>query len=433
MNEEILYPRSERLPAAPENGNCGKSAFSAEPLAALAAVATYAAAYCYLLWFESRPMMLPVIALLLVAVTELLHRRTARSAESFVWLGCFACACIGGTLTRFDVWDGMQQSLFIHIFFVWWVLSRSGKLLEGKSGHLLPADALNGLILLPFGNFFLRVRTLLAGLRRLLPARDAERRKRSAWMLLAAALCFCLFVGAARLLMEADTGFLRLAERVAAWFRVGDRGLEVLLRFLFSLPVGAWLFGLIGGAARMPEARLEHQRGRIAAFLERLRKVPGGFWTAVIAVFSVLYLAFFVIQGSYLFGAFTRTLPEGFIVSEYARQGFFELCRVMAVNFALLWLVTRMASPETAGKRGFVWLCVLLLAESMVFAVIAFSKLALYISCFGFTPLRLQSSWLVCVLFAGCGLWIYHIFTGRPAFRKWMIFGAVSLSVLCLI
>lgn len=153
---------------------------------------------------------------------------------------------------------------------------------------------------------------------------------------------------------------------------------------------------------------------------------------AVIGAFSALYLVFFVIQGSYLFGAFSRTLPEGFIVSEYARQGFFELCRVMAVNFALLWLVTRMASPETTGKRSFTWLCVLLLTESMVFAVIAFSKLALYISCFGFTPLRLQSSWLVCVLFAGCGLWIYHIFSGRPAFRKWMIFGGATLAVLCL-
>ena len=432
MNEEMLYPRSETLPVAPENGNGGKSAFSAEPLAALAAVATYAAAYCYLFWFEYRPMMLPVVAALLVAVTELIHRRTARSAESFVWLGCFACACIGGTLCRFDVWDGLQQGLFVHIFFVWWVLSRSGKLLEGKSGHLLPADAINGFLLLPFGNFFLRVRTLHAALRRRLPPRDAEHRKRSGWMLAAALLCLLLFVGAVRLLMAADAGFLRLAERVAAWFRT-DWEFEVLLRFLLSLPVGAWLFGLIGGAARMPEERLEKQRCVIADFLEKLRKVPGGFWTAVIAVFSVLYLVFFVIQGSYLFGAFSRTLPEGFIVSEYARQGFFELCRVMALNFALLWLVTRMASPETAEKRGFTWLCVLLLAESMVFAVIAFSKLALYISCFGFTPLRLQSSWLVCVLFVGCGLWIYHLFSGRPAFRKWMIFGGVTLSVLCLL
>lgn len=431
MNEEILYQKSEKLSEMPENGSGGKAAFPVEPLAALAAAASYAAAYCYLLWFESHRLMLPVVAVLLVTVSELIHRKTARSAESYIWLGCFACACIGGTRCNFSVWNGMQLSLFVHIFFVWWVLSRSGKLLEGRSGHLLPADALNGLILIPFGNFFLRVRILCSGLRQLLPTRDAEQRKRGPWMLLAAALCICLFVGAVRLLMAADAGFLRLAERIAAWLRA-DWELEVLLRFLLSLPVGAWLFGLIGGTERMPEERLKKQRCAIAGFLEKLQKVPGGFWMAVIGAFSALYLVFFVIQGSYLFGAFSRTLPEGFIVSEYARQGFFELCRVMAVNFALLWLVTRMASPETTGKRSFTWLCVLLLTESMVFAVIAFSKLALYISCFGFTPLRLQSSWLVCVLFAGCGLWIYHIFSGRPAFRKWMIFGGATLAVLCL-
>ena len=74
-----------------------------------------------------------------------------------------------------------------------------------------------------------------------------------------------------------------------------------------------------------------------------------------------------------------------------------------------------------------------LLAESMVFAVIAFSKLALYIDCFGFTPLRLQSSWLVCVLFAGCAFWMYNILTGRPVFRKWMFLGGVSLALLSLL
>ena len=35
-------------------------------------------------------------------------------------------------------------------------------------------------------------------------------------------------------------------------------------------------------------------------------------------------------------------------------------------------------------------------------AAVAFSKIALYISVFGFTPKRLQSAWLVTVLFAGC-------------------------------
>ena len=70
----------------------------------------------------------------------------------------------------------------------------------------------------------------------------------------------------------------------------------------------------------------------------------------------------------------------------------------MALNFVLLWLVTRMSKPPVSERKVSLALCVTLLAESILFAVIALSKLALYIDCFGFTPLRLQSTWLALVL-----------------------------------
>ena len=420
MNEENLWER----PTEP-------APFSVLPRELPGAVLCYAAAYCYILYLDN-PKWLPLTAALLVGITELLLWNANRSWESFIWLGCFVCACIGGTLRRFGVWDGAQLALFIHIFFVWWVLARSGKLAEGKSGHLLPLDAVNGFFVIPFGNFFLRLRSLIFAGKALLPKPEAGKKKRPwGWIAGAAVLCLLLFVGAVNLLMEADAGFGALLEGAAEWFRFDWDGI-VWVRLLCSLPVGAWLFGLMGGSRRMSGERLARQRGSISEALEKLKKVPAGFWTAVIAVFSALYLVFFVVQARYLFGAFTRTLPEGFIVSEYARQGFFELCKVMAVNFALLWLTTRMVSRETAEQRSFLIACIVLLAESMVFAVIALSKLGLYISCFGFTPLRLQSTWLVCVLLAGCGLWTYTLLTGRPVFRKWMIFGGVTLSVLCL-
>ena len=68
----------------------------------------------------------------------------------------------------------------------------------------------------------------------------------------------------------------------------------------------------------------------------------------------------------------------------------------------------------------------------VLLAVVALSKLALYISCFGFTPLRLQSSWLVCVLLFACVCALYSLWTGKKSMRAWMIFGAVTLSLLHL-
>ena len=164
--------------------------------------------------------------------------------------------------------------------------------------------------------------------------------------------------------------------------------------------------------------------------LPKLRTVPAGIWAAALGLFSALYLVFFFVQGRYLFGAFTRTLPESFTVAEYARQGFFELCRVMAINFTLFWLVTRTARQEQKLIR---WMAAALLVQSMLFAVIAISKLALYIDCFGLTPLRVQSTWLVCVLLLGCVCALYTHLTGKKSMRAWMIFGAVTLAVLCMV
>ena len=332
--------------------NSAEKTFCATRTELIAALVTYAASYIYTVSLfngtETLWLWLPVGALL-VGAAELLFRGGRPAGESFVWLGCFAVCVLSTVFSLSHVWarDRFELFVFVHAFLIWWVMSRSGKLLEGESGHMLPIDAFNALIRLPFGNFSLGFRTLAAAGR--------EKRER-------------------------------------------------------------------GGEKKKP----------LNAFLEKIRRVPSGLWCAAVGAFSVMYLAFFVVQFGYLFGAFTRTLPEGFIVSEYARQGFFELCRIMALNFALLWLVTRMNDGGRGGRLIRV-LCAVLLAESMIFALIALSKLGLYISCFGFTPRRLQSTWLVCVLFAGCVLWMYTLFTGKRVFRKWMYFSAVSLAALALV
>ena len=71
-------------------------------------------------------------------------------------------------------------------------------------------------------------------------------------------------------------------------------------------------------------------------------------------------------------------------------------------------------------SRAALLMSTLLLIAGALFAVISISKLCLYISCFGFTPLRLQSFWFALIM-----LW-----TGKKSFRFWMMFGAVTLSLL---
>lgn len=394
----------------------------------IAAFLLYIGAYIYMDGLESWK--LAAFVVLFIALTELLNRGRPRPWESWIWLGCMTVITLSLLLDRAAVWEDFSL-LFLHIFAVWWVLSRSGRLLEGESGHLLPFDALNGFVLFPFRNFFLRIKTVWYTLKSPFRGKARSKPETVVWTIVALIAAGLLFWLALRLLVDADQGF---AELISDWlldleFRLDG---ETWLKFLFSLPVGAFLFGLLAGSARADGEKLRLRGQRINTGLNRLGKVPNLVWTLLTALFCLLYLLFFLVQAKYLFGAFTRSLPEGFIVSEYARQGFFELCKVMAVNFVLLWLVTRLSAKPLGKNRAGTVLCVILLAESMLFAVIAFSKLMLYISCFGFTPRRLQSSWLVCVLFFGCLCAGYSLLSGKKSFRAWMIFGAVSLALLHL-
>ena len=428
---EAAAPAASPLPAS--------KAFSASRREIIAAFVSYVLAW----WYLFRAYLLTggpdpgeriwvmLFVLGFVGLTELLYRQSKRPRESWVWLGCMGVITLGILLDREGVWNQGLHCLFLHLAAVWWVLCRSGRLCEGKSGHLLPLDGLHGFVIFPFKHFYLRIRTVIYAVG--LPLRNRRKVKGITllWSMLALLVALSLFALAVSLLSEADAGFNKLIGRVGDWFRFGDRA--YFYRFLFSLPVGQYLFGLLAGAGREEPERLRQRGEALCRWLERLRKVPNLVWAVLTGAFCLLYLLFFAVQSRYLFGAFTRSLPEGFIVSEYARQGFFELCRVMGINFVLLWLVTRVSRRPVRENRPTLILCLILLAESLLFAVVAFSKLALYIDCFGFTPLRLQSTWLVCVLFAGCLAALWTLLTGKKSFRAWLMFSALSLSFLCLL
>ena len=428
MNEHELPGETLSAGEIPAPILLEKPRFSASWVEIAAALACYVLGW---IWFDlEQPGWLLVFVAAFIGLTELLHRETPRPRESWVWLGCMLVLTASVVFGRYNAWEEAFFPLFfLHIFAVWWVLSRSGRLSEGESGHLLPLDALNGFIIFPFKHFFLRVRSLWYGLTHLGRGEKRVKTETLVWSAAAVLVAALLFAKAVQLLMRADEGFGTLLKDFANWFSFDFDG----IRLLFSLPVGAYVFGLLAGAAR-EDAGVLHERGsRLKAWLATLRRVPAPVFAVLMAAFALLYLAFFILQARYLFGAFTRTLPEGFVVAEYARQGFFELCRVMAVNFVLLWLTARLPSLSLREQTTLRVLAAVLLGESLLFAVIAASKIGLYIDCFGFTPLRLQSMWLVCVLAAGCVCALTTLFTGKKSFRAWMFFGAATLSLLCLV
>ena len=149
----------------------------------------------------------------------------------------------------------------------------------------------------PFRFFFLRIRTVFSVFSVIKSGISRPVKKRNLWGVAAVVVGAILFMKAASLLLSADSGFNdrfiilgELIDKCLDWIsKCFDE--KFIVRFIFSIPVGCWLFGLMSGSARVRPEELEHERSFVAASLIKIRKVPARVWTFVIGAFSLLYLS----------------------------------------------------------------------------------------------------------------------------------------------
>ena len=331
------------------------------------------------------------------------------------------------TLKRCNATVGWSL-LALHGAAAFWAISFCGADRGGEEALGFAWDCLDAFLLLPFGNFFGRIQdtvSSLAGLYKPVNGEEGKKKRRDFWLaVLCLVLALPLLVLVTNLLSQADAGFETLVHDFQKLFRwnLSEHFWEECFLFAIGLPVGAYLYGLLRGAARREKTPVLSAESR-----EKLRVLPSVGANLVLGLFAAVYFLFFGVQAGNLFAVFSGHVPGTLTASGYARSGFFQLCAVMAINFFLIWLLSLLTKPNRAGK----WLQALLMVQSIFLAVTAGAKLWLYIHRFGFTPLRLLSAWAVVVLTAGCVLMLRTLATGKKSFRPWLYFAAGSFTALC--
>lgn len=373
---------------------------------------------------EPWPMLLFVAAFLGWGVAIGLKKQPKGKMHRF-WAGVTVLIALALSLKRCNATQDWGI-LALHGTAVLWALSYLGADRGGEDALGFAWDCADAFLLLPFGNFFGRITDTVSGFTGLLKPQDGEtgkKRRRDFWLaVLCLVLALPLLALVMNLLCEADAGFEKLIRGFQLNLRLSENFLNECFWFLLGLPVGAYLYGLLRGAARRQETRrVSRER------LEKIRVVPASGANLVLGLFAAVYFLFFGVQAGNLFAVFSGHVPGTLTAAGYARSGFFQLCAVMAINFFLLWLLSHLAKQNRAGK----WLQGLLMVQSAFLAVTAGAKLWLYISRFGFTPLRLLSAWAVIVLTAGCILMLRSLMTGKKSFRLWLSFAAGSFTALC--
>lgn len=421
-------------PQSPSQNGRSSPRFSATVPQLLAALASYGVGYLYLqLFFQDwyRGPGLAVFAAVFCLWVEGFCRAARRPApkESWLWLGILAVLCLAACLYP----TGLTFTaclLAAHGTAAYWALVRTGMLAEGRTGPLLPLDLVSAFVVLPFGQFFLRLRTLLAGIGQLRPRRGGLRRV--GLVLLTLAVMLPVWGMAIQLLNQADAGFALLTRDLTDWAaRLLPRPKAfTLVLLVLSLPVGAWLYGLVGGALRRTMPPVNGQAVRTGA--EALRAAPCPAVAAALAGTCLLYLLFFAVQAGYLFGAFTGRLPAGFTAANYARQGFFELCQVCALNFALLAGAAKLSRAPLRTRPLLRGLATLLCAETFLFGLVAAAKLGIYIRRFGLTERRLFSAWAIGMLLLAAVLALASLHRAFASVRVLALTCAVSFAAVCL-
>lgn len=375
-----------------------------------------------------------IFMLLFIGATEAFFFKRKRTVESFIFLALTIVATVSSVFSLGSVWSCWMQAFFAHLFVVYWVLCRSGRLAEGESSHMFIWDGITGFFVMTFKNFHLDVRAIISIFKSIGKKNEDGKKKNIGGAIIGIVIGIIFLCIAVACLKNADDNFKNLVDSVGAFLKI-EVSFEFVWKCFNTVFLSMYFYGLLGGCYRETEEQVQ-QRGRnVMKAVAALRKIPGIVWVIMIALFSIFYIVFFGLQGSYLFDAFSMTLPTQYTFSEYARKGFGDMCGVVFVNFAVTWLTTRTSVFEenTGIAKAVKIASAILTVESIFFAVIAMLKLLMYIEAYGFTPLRLQSAWLVVVLAYACVCILISLFTGKKTAKFWFIGSSVSLAVLCLV
>lgn len=110
--------------------------------------------------------------------------------------------------------------------------------------------------------------------------------------------------------------------------------------------------------------------------------------TSMLATINLVFILFLISEISKLCGNFLK-IPNGYIYSSYAREGFFQLLFVTIINFSIILFLLYKTDLINNNKiiKG---LTLSLIIFSILLIFNSYYRMFLYIEKFGFTNLRLQ-------------------------------------------
>ena len=345
-------------------------------------------------------------------------------AESWFWLAVMLA--MGIPLAFWTVLYFFQV-LALMVVAAYWTLAASGRLLDHRTSQWIFFDSWNALAVVPFKNFLCQMRILFgSGIGK---AEEETGQKNSISILLGILLAVPALFVALPLLSSADAGFEQLVGEMVRYIQ--NHLLQTFIRMILAVPVSFYLFGLMfGGISGRNTDCIQKEKLRVAG--QSIRRIPDTAVCTALGILCFVYVLFIGIQGNYLFSAFTGHIPQNFTYAEYARRGFFELCKIGAWNLILLGCVGLFSRSRVGEHRGLSFFTVLLSVLTMILIITAMSKMGMYISVYGLTVNRILPMVFMLWMMLVFGSIILRLKKSFPMVRICVMAGAVLFCLLCV-
>ena len=197
-------------------------------------------------------------------------------------------------------------------------------------------------------------------------------------------------------LLSYDESFVELGRKIIRFDL--DEIPNTILRLSLSIPLAMYLFGLFESSIlnKGKERQSVERYNRLKAKRQIMSPI-----TVIFAVLPILavYVVFFISQWQYYTAAFKGVLPENINYADYAREGFFQLCAVSAINFVMIFLAALFIKRKT--ERSPIVLKILSIVITLFTYVLmstAMAKLIMYIDIYGLTRKRVYAAWFMILL-----------------------------------
>ena len=348
------------------------------------AIATYLFGYFYASFYVIY-FAFAKLALLYIIMIEtsayFIHKE--RTKESILW----ACLLLfQGILLGFDRSFEFEKVAILHANVIYYTLCRFQKLSLPNTSETILLDFFQGWIIQPFSHLFARIIHIIKYLRTYIHSQQLKT------VVFSMVILIPLVLFALGQLSAIDQNFASLTTSL---FRLIFHPLNSIyfFRIIWSLPVGAYLFGLISSCILSEKPFISYDGCR--EFFQKKKVIPLISLRITTVVLLALYLAFFIFQLSDL--PTVLAAPTAQSSCEYAVRGFWNFFRIMGLNIVLILALNFLIRKEDTSSTKID--TYILLFTTICFNLLACLKLGLYFFTYGYTERRVIALWLLVAIF----------------------------------